>query len=310
MLDNKQVFEQSLVNHIYFAGSMRSFCTTIGLTFFRNNQNYIDRAVALGYRATDIINLAISYMNKEIADEVLKNNVYITPYTKDIEKLTEKLFGVDLVIDFNQDEKILRTRGKVEYNEATMQKINELNNQALILINDFKVFCGEIKEKLDSQELFSYLYPDFFNYMFDEISVYGRDIERILSKKDYTDFYLSEYAYYFNELLRESALYIRGFLDTVHQDIFDMASFYVDAFSSLIEKYLKNQDNEALSSETEGLVSNYGNSISNIIERLLKAEIYFITPPIVLDNFLTNVNVYLFILKYARGIGNTRYLQI
>ena len=49
---------------------------------------------------------------------------------------------------------------------------------------------------------------------------------------------LNEFTYYFNELLRESALYVRGFLDTKDQHIFDMARFYVNAFANLTEKYL------------------------------------------------------------------------
>ncbi len=302
MLSNQNIFEQSLVNHLYFAGSIRSFCTTIGLTFFKNNQDYIDRAIALGYKATDIINKALIYMNKEIAKEVLNNDVYITPYTNDLDLLTQKLFEISLDIQINQDINILQTRGNVVFTSEVMKKIDDLNNEAMVLINDFKSFCREIKLKLDSGELFSYSYPDLFDYMYDEISVYGRDIERIKSKKDYTDFYLKEFTYYFNELLRKSALYIRGFLDTKNQDVFDMASFYVNSFALLTEKYLKKENIKELSLETERLVINYQKFISECIDNLLKNKIYFITPPITLDNFLTNVNVYLFILKYARKL--------
>ena len=302
MLSNKDIFEQSLVNHIYFAGTIRSFCTIIGLTFYKNNQNYIDRAIKLGYQATDIINKALSYMNSEIASEVLNNEVYITKYTKDLNDLTEKLFEIDLKSQVIKDEEILKTRTKVKYDDA-ISNIDDLNNQGLIMVNDFNKFVIEIKEKIDNQELFSYLYPDFFNYMYEEVSVYGRDIERIRSKKDYTDFYLKEFRYYFNELLRKSAEYIRGFLDTSHQDIFDMATFYVNAFSDLTERYLKNKNDLSLYNETEKLVSNYKNFLSSIIDKLLRSELYFITPPVTLDNFLTNINVYLFILKYAKTIS-------
>lgn len=302
MLTNKDIYEQSLVNHIYFAGSIRSFCTTIGLTFFKNNQTYIDRAVALGYKATDIINEAISLMNKEISSAVLESEVYITPYTKDIDLLTEKLFDVSLVIDVDDDIKSLKNKGNVNY-DSVINKIDELNNKSLTLINDFKEFVTEIKNNLDKGELFSYLYIDFFNYMFDEISVYGRDIKRIESKNDYTDFYLREFTYYFNELLRESAKYIRGFLDTKEQELFDRASYFVNAFASLTEKYLKSRDNPVnLSVETERLVTSYKEYVTSVIKGLLATNVYLITPPVTLDNFLTNINVYLFIIKYARGI--------
>ena len=186
MLTNKDLYEQSLVNHIYFAGTIRSFCTTIGLTFFKNNQNYIDRAIALGYRATDIINESILLMNKELADAVIENDVYITPYTKELDLLTEKLFDISLIIGVDKDIEILKNKSNVNYDEV-IDRVNKLNSASLELTNDFKEFVRMIKIKLDSGDLFSYLYIDFFNYMFDEISVYGRDIKRIESKNDYIE---------------------------------------------------------------------------------------------------------------------------
>ena len=82
-----------------------------------------------------------------------------------------------------------------------------------------------------------------------------------------------------------------------------MATFYVNAFSDLTERYLKNKNDLSLYNETEKLVSNYKNFLSSIIDKLLRSELYFITPPVTLDNFLTNINVYLFILKYAKTIS-------
>ena len=294
MLDNKEYAYESLANHIYFANSIRSFCTTIGLTFFKNNQTYIDKAISLGYQATDIINQTILLMDKELANDVLESDVYITPYTKKLDLLTQKLFDISLLIQIDKDIELLKNREVIMYNDDVITKISELNNESLKLINDFKDFCSDIKTKIDNNELFSYSYPDFFNYMYDEISVYGRDIERINSKKDYTKFYLNEYMYYFNELLRESALYIRGLLDTKYQDTFDMASYFVNAFSNLSEKYLKNKDD--LSIETERLVTDYKTFVTDIIDKLLLSKLSFITPPITLDNYLTNINVYLFLI--------------
>ena len=301
MLTNKDIYQESLVNHIYFAGSIRSFCTTIGLTFFKNNQDYIDRAIALGYKATDIIKESILIMNKELADTILSNDVYITPYTKELDLLTERLFDINLVIGVDKDLEILKNKSSVNYDEI-IDRINKLNSDSLELINEFKEYVTEIKTKLETGELFSYLYIDFFNYMFDEISVYGRDIKRIESKKDYTEFYLREFTYYFNELLRSSAKYIRGFLDTNEGEYFDKASYFVNAFASLTEKYLKNKDNSSLKIETERLVISYKEYVVNVIESLLESKTYLITPPSTLDNFLTNVNVYLFILNYTKKL--------
>ena len=301
MLNNKDYVYQSLVNHIYFAGTIRSFCTTIGLTFYKNNQSYIDKAIEIGYKATDIINKAISYTDKYLANEILKQEVYITKYTKDIDLLTEKLFDVDLKINIDNDIKQLENKKDINYTDEKILEINSLNSEGLLLVKEFNNFVQDIKKMIDNGNLFSYLYPDFFNYMFEEISVYGRDLERLNSKKDYTNFYLNELKYYFNELLKKSAEYVRGLLDTTHQDIFDIASFYVNSFDELNEKFLKNSSNLINFDETEKLVINYKDFITTNIDKLLNSDIYFITPPVVLDNFLTNINAYLFIINTIYG---------
>ena len=125
MLTNKDIYEQSLVNHIYFASTIRSFCSTIGLTFFKNNQNYIDRAIAIGYRATDIIKEAILLANEEISSQVLEANVYITPYTKDLSILTENLFNINLVIQIDKDIEILSNKKTVNYDEVINKVLND-----------------------------------------------------------------------------------------------------------------------------------------------------------------------------------------
>ena len=48
MLTNQDIFEQSLYNHIYFAGSIRSFCSTIGLTFLKNNEEFDTEFISIG----------------------------------------------------------------------------------------------------------------------------------------------------------------------------------------------------------------------------------------------------------------------
>ena len=77
------------------------------------------------------------------------------------------------------------------------------------------------------------------------------------------------------------------------------------AFASKEKTELLNRiTHKHIKAETERLTSNYKDFISNNIDRLLKAEISFITPPVVLDSFLTNINVYLYLLKYGLTINN------
>ena len=300
MLDNNEIYEQSLVDHLYYLRAIRSYCISIGLSFFGNNEEYINEAINLGIRAREIENLAISYTNNKVGKEISNSGFYVTPYTISCELLTEKLFGVSLNINIQENIKALSNKADFVVNSDMILKINNLNQQGLTLAHDFCSFSLMIREKLIKKELFSYLYPEFFNYTYDAVDIYVKDLERIIKKEDYAPIYLQNYAYYFNEAYKKTAKFLRGFLDTRHQDIFDMATFYVNSFANLVDKYLKEDNNDELSLQTENLVINYKDFISNTIQKLLNKEIYFITPANTIDHFLASTNVYLYIMNYIR----------
>ena len=115
---------------------------------------------------------------------------------------------------------------------------------------------------------------------------------------------LNEKEFYI-ESLRDHLYYlrtIRNFCITMELSFYKNNLKYIEIcidFANLTEKYLKNNNND-LSIETEKIVLNYKLFVSDIIDRLLRDEVYFIIPPTTLDNFLTNINVYLYIIKYVR----------
>ena len=311
MLDNKEIYEQSMVDHLYYSRTSRSFCITIGLSFYGNNRKYIDEAIVLGTRASDISNQAVSYTGRKVGEKIVNSGFYYTPYTIRSEKLTEKLFNIEneLKSNLESDIKSLKNKNDISLNTTFMKNIENLNEEGLELAQDFCNFCINIRSELAKNNLFSYLYPDFFNYMYDAVNIYVEDLERIIKKQNYAPIYIQNYEYYFSEILKKSAQYIRGFLDTRHQDVFDMATFYVNAFKGQIDKYLKVENKEVLSKETENLVINYRDFISNCLEKILKKDLYFITPMVTIDHFLAATNVYLYIVNYIKENPNTsKYL--
>ena len=308
MLDNREIYEQSLIEHLYYARAIRSFCITIGVSFFGNNEEYIQKAFNLGVIAREIEEESINLANKKIGDIILNSDFYYTPYSIDCELLTEKLFDIDLKSNLEGDIQKLKNKKDFNIDNNIIENINLLNQKGLMLAKDFDTFCLDIKNKLIKQELFSYLYPTFFDYLYDVMHIYLKDLERIIQKIDYAPIYLENYDYYFNEAFKKTAQFVRGFLDTRHQNLFDMSSFYVNAFGKMALKYLKSDDKENLNLETEKLVQNYQKFLSDVIEKLLKSKIYFITPAITIDHFLASVNVYLYIMEYNKNANKENYI--
>ena len=236
-----------------------------------------------------------------VSKEALNNNIYVTEFSLPCEKLTEKLFGISIDTSFTEDELRLQAGINENINKELIEKIKELNKKTLTFAKNFSTFCVEIRDKIDSNELFSFSYSDFFSYIFDEINTYILDLERLIRMEGYSPIYAVGYEYNFAIALQKTARFIRDWVDVKSIDVFDMATYYVNSFGEIIDKYLKASISpdvsETLSNEMNNILTDYQDFLRDILRRLLIREIYFITPPISIDNIYTSVNFYKFTLN-------------
>ena len=298
MLNNRYFFIQSLRDHLYYLRTIRNFCITIELSFYKNNLKYIEMCQDFANKCDELGREAISYTGGFVSREALDNDIYVSEFSLDCEKLTEKLFGINIDTAFTEDELKL----KVGQNEnIDINKIIELNKKSLVFAKNFSTFCVEIRDKLDKNELFSFSYSDFFNYLFDEVNTYILDLERLIRMEGYSPIYAIGYEYNFAITLEKTAKFIRDWVDVNSSDVFDMATYYVNSFKEIIDRYLKvsiSPDVESeLSEVTNSVLSDYQDFLKDIIKRLILHKLYFITPPISLDNILTSVNFYKFTMN-------------
>ena len=300
MLTEREFFVQSLRNHLYYLRTIRQFCITIELSFYKNNEDYIKIAQNFADKCDELGREAISYTGGFVSMEALDSGIYVTEFSLPCEKLTEKLFGINIDTAFTEEELRLQAGINENINSTIIDGIKLLNQKALNFANNFSKFCEEIRNKLDTNNLFSFSYSDFFSYIFDEINTYILDLGRIIRMEGYSPIYAVGYEYNFAVTLQKTARFIRDWVDVKSIDVFDMASFYVNSFGELIDKYLKASISpdvqEELAKNTNDLLVDYQDFLRNILKRLIARDLYFITPPVSIDNIYTSVNFYKFTL--------------
>ncbi len=300
MLTKEEFYIQSLRDHLYYLRGIKSFCLTIALSFYKNNEKYINIAADFEKRSSSLISIALSYTNGFISREALLNQIYVTDYTLLCEQLTEKLFSINIDTSITEEELKLKEGINQNINDELLDKIKILNQMALTYAKNFKDFCNEIRTKLDNNELFSFSYSDFFSYLFDEVDTYISDLERIIAMESFSPIYAVGYEYKFATTLQKTARFIRDWADVSKKEIYDIATYYVNSFGEIIDSYLKASISpdvqEKLSDITNNLLIDYQNFIKDILKRLIDKELYFITPSISIDNIYTSVNFYKFIL--------------
>ena len=301
MLNESEFYIQSLRDHLYYLRTIREFCITIELSFYKNNEEYIKICENFANKCDELGREAISYTGGFVSKEALDNNIYVTEYSLPCEKLTEKLFGINIDTAFTEEELRLKAGINENINKEIIENIKLLNQKALTFAKNFSTFCIEIRDKLDNNTLFSFSYSDFFSYIFDEVNTYISDLERLIRMEGYSPIYAVGYEYNFSVTLQKTARFIRDWVDVKSTDVFDMANYYVNSFGEIIDKYLKASISpdvqEELSKEITSILTDYQDFLKNILRRLLNKEIYFITPPVSIDNIYTSVNFYKFTLE-------------
>ena len=301
MLKEREFFIESLRDHLYYLRTIRNFCITIELSFYKNNIKYIEICEDFAKKCDELGKEAISYTGGFVSKEALENNIYVSEFSLPCEVLTEKLFGIKIDTAFTEKELSFQSGLNEKINSDIINEIMTLNKKALTFAKNFSTFCVEIRDKLEKNELFSFSYSDFFNYLFDEVNTYILDLERLIRMEGYSPIYAIGYEYNFAITLEKTAKFIRDWVDVNSTDIFDIASYYVNAFAELIDKYLKasiSPDIEKeLSENMNSLLADYQNFLKDILNKLINHKLYFITPPISLDNIYTSVNFYKFTLN-------------
>ena len=305
MLTDKEFFIESLRDHLYYLRTIREFCITIELSFYKNNEKYIKMAQDFANKCDELGKEAISYTAGFVSKEALDSGIYVTEFSLPCEKLTEKLFGIKIDTAFTEEELRLQAGINENINTSIIEGIKRLNQKALVYAKNFSTFCVEIRDKLDTNNLFSFSYSDFFSYIFDEINTYILDLERIIRMEGYSPIYAVGYEYNFVVTLQKTARFIRDWVDVKNEDVFDMANYFVNSFGEIIDKYLKASISpdvqEELSIETKKELTDYQEFLKNILRKLIEGEIYFITPPVSIDNIYTSVNFYIFTLDKEEG---------
>lgn len=300
MLDDISYVSESLNSGLYFLRTLREFAINIQLSFLENNIEYIEAARDFGKRAEGLIQEFLEYANANVSNEALDNQIFVTDYTLDTERLTEKLFPIDIDITITEKQLELTPGKPIQPSEEVLRNFEDINRRSLVLVTNFIDFCKNIISRMSNNELFSYSYISLIEAMLTEANIYRNNLERIIDKNNIDPTFISDYEYLFNNLLRQYASFIRGFVDPKNAIAILRAGAFSSEFSLIANDYknvILNPESQAeLKERSIDTIDRFRMFLSSLIEDLLSAKTYFIVEPTLLDNILTTANYFKYTL--------------
>lgn len=304
MLSEVNFVQESIAINLYYLRTLREFCLNIQTSLVPFEKGYISKAESIALSCERLGNDITSFASGMVSKEALDYQIYATQYTLECEKLTEKLFNVDIDTGITEKELQLKSGEPKTVSKEMVDSMKRINAEAFSLADEFSKLCTEIVDKMEINELFSYSYIALTRFMIYETELFKSGLERLIQQFQIDPSSAANYEFYFNNSMRSIAIFIEKLVDPINEDIFDKAKWFENSFNEAEETYKTTPltpDNQKVLTEKETLlVKEFHNFMEECIKKLLAREVYFIIEPIFWDNMYTQINFFQYILNYNK----------
>ena len=300
MLTEEEFYKESIDANLYYLRTLRDFCINIELSFYGDNP-YKGRAALLARKSQDLGREIVTLTNGKVPSKGLNYQIFYTEYTLPIERLTEKLFNLNLGTDITEMQLKLTPTDTFEVNDELITTLTSFNDRATSIASDFISLAREIRDEMTSNNLFSYSYPTMYNFMIITIELYIGELNRLKERirKDPIIALDTEYGY--NITAYEITSFLRGLIDpNATTYIETLNNILNEIYPQLLEDYIslplspENQQN--LTERSIAVIRRIRLLIRDMLRDLLDAKLYFIIEPLAIDNFYRNINYFLYVL--------------
>lgn len=289
----------SLETHLFFARIMKEHSFFLMAGFQPINVSHVRRADWFRMQFENLLWDVVEISDGLISNEVLDSGEIRTEFTLEAEKITSRLTGIPIEIQITLTEEKLRAGCFAGNRELMLRRIRALNERALELVKGLIAFKEELINEVKECKVFTANYPLLIEHILREARLYCRMIEQLLDKGCISETTLLETESFWNQIMMEHALFIRGLLDPTEEELIMAADGFARDYHALLCEARK-KDCEAMDSLRKRTIEEtekYRDFKAAGTKGLVCCEISSIILPLLADHVLREANHYLRILK-------------
>ncbi|MBZ2175510.1 DUF2935 domain-containing protein [Schnuerera sp. xch1] len=298
MLSQKEFIQMSLELNLFFGRIMKEHMILMEIAFLLKDSNYILEADNLKVSFEEILKETVDLSQGVISKEAIDSNEFVTPYTLAAESKVEFLSGACINKNITRAQLGLKPNKDSDLSPGLKGCVFDLNNRIINLLIDIIKFKEEILNQVLNCKLLTSIYPEMLDHLLREAKFYLEMLldlqEQTKPKKD-----ILEKEIFWNHIMEEHALFIRGYLDPAEEQLIKTANDFAKTFEKLLKK-TEEADKEDICKVTKKnleATKEIKEFKSNSTKGLLDCEIRAIMTPLLADHVLREANRYIRILK-------------
>lgn len=292
----------SIETHLFFARIMKEHSLFLAAGFPCKDEEWVQKADHFRKQFETLLLETIKISNGRINDCILKSDELVTEFTINAEKRTECLSGIPINTEISKMEKNLHPGFARENNREIFRMVHQINERAICLLTGLIEFKENILKEVGDGRLFTANYPLLIKHILREAKLYRATVDNLMHNRQVSYRGLLGTEEFWNQIMMEHALFIRGLLDPSEEQLIDTADEFAMDFKKLLAM-AKKQDCMAMDELTRKSLEEtikIRDFKSAGAKGILNCEIASIILPLLADHVLREANHYIRILRCGR----------
>ncbi len=244
-----------------------------------------------------ILEQAIHLSNNIVSPEIITSQELITNYTIKAEQKTSTLTGIPIDTNVTVLEANLTSGRSENITEEMVNYVRPINKRARFLLENFITYQKQILDNVLTCQIFTYNYPLMIDHLIEEAKLYLAYMNRLENNQTIEGDKEGQRRFW-NEIMMEHALFIRGLMDPSESKVIHEANEFAKRYQELMQEMRNlginfNHDNKKDEELTEKFKAFNQTGTKGIVE----CQIRSIIVPLLADHVLREANHYLRILK-------------
>lgn len=288
---------KSLELHLFFGRIMKEHSFFLKAGFTPAASSFSNKAEYFMKEFEKLLYQAITLANGVVRTNVLNSGEIVTEFTAKAENQTERFTGIPINKVLTQRElQLVSGESTCHVSPESWSQVCRLNRTALKLLNGLISFKENVLHNVLNCEIFTANYPLLIEHIIREARLYREYVSVLERDGDITDESMKNTECFWNRIMMEHAMFIRGLLDPTEAELMNTADSFAKAYGTLLEN-CKNMQNKMMKSESLEETLKFKEFKKAGVEGITGCKIRSLILPLLADHVLREANHYIRLLK-------------
>lgn len=286
---------KSLELHLFFGRIMKEHSLFLKAGFTPADASFSNKAEFYKREFERLLSRAVSLANGIISREVLDSGELVTEFTASAEKKTEAFTGIAINKDITRREQNL-SHGHGAVCPEIRSAVRQLNRRAIELLGGLISFKEHILKNVLTCRMFTMNYPLLIDHIIREAKLYRQYIEMLERDGCITDESMCDIECFWNRIMMEHAMFIRGLLDPTEAELIDTADDFAEEYGKLL-KACNSAHNQTITTSSLDETIKFRDFKMAGTQGIDECKIRSVILPLLADHVLREANHYIRLLK-------------